>query len=73
MSAPSAPLTVENIFEMFRETDRKFQETAEQIKRTHRDIAGLTSSVGALVESMVQGNIVEKFEALGYNDLDDCC
>jgi len=80
MSAAPMPLTVENVLEMFRETDRKFQETdrkiqetAEQIKRTHRDIAGLTSSVGALVESMVQGNIVEKFEALGYNDLDDCC
>ena len=56
----------------FQETDRKIQETAEQIKKTNKDVAGLTSSIGALVAKMVEGNIVEKFEALGYNDLDNC-
>ena len=59
--------------EQFRETDRKFQETAEQIRQTNKDVGGLSSSVGAIVANMVKGNIVEKFEALGYHDLNDYC
>jgi len=57
---------------MFRETDRKIQKTAEQIERTNKDVGGLTSSIAALVSNMVRGNIIEKFEALGYGDLDRC-
>ena len=62
------------------ETNRKFQETAEQIKktdlqieRTNQSVGGLSSSVGDLIVSMVKGNIIEKFQALGYNNLDDYC
>ena len=55
------------------ELDRKIQETWAQIKQTNKDVGGLTSSIGAIVANMVKGNIVEKFEALGYHDLDDCC
>ena len=57
----------------FQKTDEQIKKTDEQIRQTHKDVAGLTSSVGALVASMVKGNIVEKFEALGYDDLDRCC
>ena len=55
------------------ELDRKMEETNKQIKQTNKDVGGLSSSVGAIVANMVKGNIVEKFEELGYNDLDDYC
>ena len=63
----------------FQETDRKIQETSEQMKRTDqkikktdRQIAALGSRIGEIVEKMVAGNIVEKFQALGY-DVSGCC
>jgi hypothetical protein len=76
--------TDQKLERMFQATDqridRKFQETAEQIKktdlqieRTNKDVGGLTSSIGNLIASMVKGNIIEKFQALGYNNLDDYC
>ena len=55
------------------ETERQFQKTARQIEQTNKDVGGLTSSIGAMIESMVKGNIVEKFQALGYKNLDDFC
>jgi len=55
------------------ELDRKMEETNKQIKQTNKDVGGLSSSVGAIVANMVKGNIIEKFEEMGYNDLDDCC
>ena len=55
------------------EVDRKFQETALQSTKTDRKIAYLGSRVGDIIQSMVAGNIVEKFQALGYNNLDDFC
>jgi hypothetical protein len=51
---------------------KRQEKTDEQIKRTNADVGGLTSSVGKLVTNMVKGNIIEKFEALGYGDLDRC-
>ena len=80
MSTQSIPLTYEGLLELFRETreqmketDRIVKENAEQIKKTNKNVAGLTSSIGAIIEKMVEGNIIEKFEALGYKDLDTCC
>ena len=81
MSEQSIPLTYEGILEMFRETDRRFretdrrfretdrkiQETAEQIKETHKKISALGSRIGEIIESMVAGNIVDKFQKLGYD------
>ena len=55
----------------FQETDRKFRETAEQIKETNRKISALGSRIGEIVEGMVKGDIVEKFQALGY-DVSTC-
>ena len=75
MSQQQIPLTAEVVFEMFREvktmfqemsreTDRKFQETAEQMKETDRKIGSLTSRIGEIVENMVGGDIVGQFQAL---------
>ena len=66
--------------EQSQETDRQIEataqqirETAKQIKQTNKDVGGLTSSIGEIVANMVRGNIIEKFEALGYHNLDDYC
>ena len=64
----------------FQETDRKFQETDRIIqenalqmkvtdrlmKETEKKISALGSRIGEIVENMVSGNIVEKFQAFGY-------
>ena len=55
----------------FQETDRKFEEAAKQLKKTQREVGKLGSRIGQIVANMVKGNIVEKFQALGYNDIDD--
>ena len=89
MSQQQIPLTAEIVFEMFRETrqmmremsqeadrrfqetaaqmketDRKIQETAKQIKQTNKDVGSLSSRVGEIVENMVGGDIVGQFQAL---------
>jgi len=82
MPTQPSQLTYDGVLELFRqsdkefnrkldrmieETDRKFQESAEQIKETNKRIAALGSRIGEIVENMVSGNIVEKFQALGYD------
>ena len=59
------------------ETDRKIQKTteqiektAEQIERTNKNVGGLSSNVGEIVKNMVAGNIDEKFQAVGYHEID---
>jgi len=75
MSQQQIPLTAEDIFEMFRETDRliaqmsqetdrKFKEAAEQMKETGRKIAALGSRIGEIIENMIGGDIVGQFQAL---------
>ncbi|GHT34157.1 hypothetical protein FACS189427_00960 [Planctomycetales bacterium] len=80
MSVIPQPLTYEQMMEMFRQTDlkfqdtdrkfqdtdRKFQETREQMKRTDRRIAALGGRIGDIVQAMVEGNILDKFQKLGY-------
>jgi hypothetical protein len=69
--------TREQIQENARQTDlridRRFQEVADQIEATHKEIGALGSRIGDIITGMVKGNIVEKFQALGYNNLDDYC
>ena len=78
MSAQQVPLTYEGVLELFRESreqmkesaiefDRRLKETSEQLKKTSHEIGKLTSSVGRIIESMVAGKIVKKFQALGYD------
>ena len=50
-----------------KETDRKFEESARQLKETQREVGKLSSSIGRLVENMVKGKIIEKFQALGFD------
>jgi transcriptional regulator of NAD metabolism len=68
------------------ETDRKFQEVARKqeevaeqqkktelaIERTNKTVGNLRSNVGKIIEHMVRGRIEEKFQALGYHDIDKC-
>jgi predicted AAA+ superfamily ATPase len=61
------------------ETDRKIQEVAEQqkktelaVERTNKTVGNLRSNVGKIIEHMVRGRIEEKFQALGYHDIDKC-
>jgi hypothetical protein len=49
------------------ETDRKMQETDRKMQETDRKISKLGSRLGDLVEEIVFPNIMEKFNALGYN------
>ena len=77
MSTQQVPLTYEGILEMFRETreqmkesDRKFremsQETDRKFQETSKKISALGSRIGEIIENMVAGNIVKKFQRLGY-------
>ena len=59
--------------EQMKETKRMIQETSEQmketdrkIKETNRQIADLGSRIGEIVENMVKGKIVDKFQAFDY-------
>ena len=82
MSEQQISLTHEGILEMFRETDRRmeetarrireeadrrFQETDRQMKETSKKISALGSRIGEIVENMVSGNIVDKFQVFGYD------
>jgi hypothetical protein len=49
------------------ETDRQIQETARQMKETDKKLGELGRKFGSVVEHMVAPNLVEKFNALGFN------
>ena len=49
-----------------KETDKKIEETAQQMKETDKKISALGSRIGEIIESMVKGDIVAKFQELGY-------
>ena len=59
----SKPLGPEDIWKLFRETDRKMQETARQMKETDRQLTRLenlfTGQWGKLMESLVEGELVK--------------
>ena len=72
MSAQQIP-TFEEIRERFYQADLRmekielmFQETNRQMKETDKKISALGSRIGDIVENMVGGNIVDKFQAFGY-------
>ena len=73
--------------EQMKENDRRFQESWEQMKeesrqlarqldrqmkRMSKEIGALGSRVGKIIENMVKGNIVSKFQAFDY-EIDDYC
>jgi hypothetical protein len=60
--------------EMFRETDKKFNETDKKFnatdkkfKETDKKISQLGDRIGEIIESMVEGGIVEKFNQLNHS------
>ena len=63
------PLTIEGIFEFLEKSSREFD---RRMKKTDKRISELGSRIGRIVENMVKGNIIEKFQALGYEDIDVC-
>jgi len=77
MSTQQIPLTYEGVLEMIRQTseqmkdtdrklERMFQKTDRQMKETNKRISKLGSRIGEIVESMVKGNIVDRFQAFNY-------
>ena len=63
MSVQPQPVTYEEILELFRKTDQQMKATD---RRLNRKIGALGSRIGQIVESMVRGDIVGKFQALDY-------
>jgi hypothetical protein len=63
--------TLDDIREMFRESDRKFHEQNAEFDRrmkiANKRISELGSKIGKIVEHMIRGNVVEQFQALGYD------
>ncbi|MDR1949442.1 MAG: hypothetical protein LBQ38_08620, partial [Spirochaetaceae bacterium] len=73
-------LTFEDVWTMFRETDRKFRETDRKFQETDREIketgrvlketsrivGDLGNKLGIVVEHLVLANIKKKFNDLGY-------
>ena len=72
------PLSFEKVRLMFKETDKKFQETdrvvSEKFKETDKKLNKLerlfTSQWGKLVESLVEGDIVTLLNQKGINVID---
>jgi len=52
---------------LIQELRREQKENAAQLKETGKKISALGSRIGEIVEHMVKGNIVGKFQALGYD------
>ena len=48
------------------EYDRRMQKTELQIERTSKEVGKLTGSIGRIVEHMIGGRVLEKFQVLGY-------
>jgi hypothetical protein len=77
---PEMGLTFEKVWQMFQETDRKWQETDKRFQETDRKwqetdkrfqetdrkISKLGSRIGDLIEHLATANILEKFEEFGY-------
>jgi hypothetical protein len=74
---PDPALTFEDVWAMFRETDRQFkesdrkfremsQETKQALKEASRIVGNLGNKLGIVVEHLVLANIREKFNELGY-------
>jgi len=57
--------------QMFQATAEQMRKTDERMARTRQEISSLGSRVGEIVENMVGGDIVEQFQALGY-DVNEC-
>ena len=70
-----ATITYEQMMALFLENREQMKESAKEfdrrIKETNQQIAKLGNRLGELVESMVEGEIIQMFKDLGY-DFDVC-
>ncbi|MDR3197870.1 MAG: hypothetical protein LBU34_08395 [Planctomycetaceae bacterium] len=77
MSAPQTPtnnyVSFDDIKELFKETGKQIKETGKQIKelkekmkKSDKKIGELSHRIGDIIEAMVEGNIVQKFNDLNY-------
>jgi len=57
----------EQMKETSHQMSEQMKETNRQMKETDKKISALGSRIGEIVENMVAGNILEKFQALGYD------
>jgi seryl-tRNA synthetase len=56
---------IQELVEESAKAKRMLQESAKQIKKTHKEVGNLTSRIGEIIENMVGGgNIVKQFQAL---------
>lgn len=58
-------ITLEEVWKLFRETDRKFQETDRKIETIQRSIGDLGSRFGDFVQSMVKPAVIQLFQERG--------
>ncbi|MDR1729030.1 MAG: hypothetical protein LBT74_14095 [Acidobacteriota bacterium] len=64
-------LQMKEIDRRMEEIDRRMEESRQRMeessKRTDKKISELGSRIGEIIEAMVEGDIVDKFRALGYD------
>ncbi|MDD4742452.1 MAG: hypothetical protein PHY20_12890, partial [Bacteroidales bacterium] len=69
LAAYSQPLNFDQVWLMFQETDKKFKETNKKFKETDKKFKELsalfTSQWGKLVESLVEGDLVNLLNERG--------
>jgi len=56
-----------NFNRRMKKIERKFQESAEQLKATQKEVGKLGSRIGEIIENMVKGDVVAKFQAFDYD------
>jgi len=50
-----------------KEIAERQKKTDEQIKKTSHEVGKLGSKIGDIIENMVRGRVIKKFQALGYD------
>ena len=61
----TSQLTLDDIWQLFKETDRKFQETDRLFKETNKKIGDLGNRLGEFVQEMVRPAVVRLFRQRG--------
>jgi hypothetical protein len=63
---------MDKTWEQIRGVSVQQEKTDQQLKALQKSVGNLRSNVGRVIEHMVRGHIEEKFQALGYHDIDKC-
>jgi len=65
----SQPTNLDEVWKLFKETDKQFKETDKQFKETDKKIKALselfTSQWGKLIESLVEGDLIKLLNLRG--------